>query len=97
MQILDSCLHQLREKQLSEAEVNRLVQQTEFAYCSDGDGPYGCAFQTGFFTTLAKSEDVRFMAKENSTRSPRGDILRVARAYLNEDNRVLGHLASCKC
>ncbi len=92
MQILESFLNQLKTKQLSDADVNRLVKQTEFTYYSDADGPYRCAFQTGFFSTLAKTEDARLWPKK-ILQVKAGDILRVARLYLNEDNRVLGHIA----
>ncbi len=92
MQILDSCLNQLRNKQLSDADVHRLVKQTEFAYYCDTDGPYRYAFQTGLFSILAKTEEVRLWPKRVLQVKP-ADILRVAKSYLNDENRVLGHIA----
>jgi zinc protease len=92
VQILDFCLDQLRNKQLSDADVNRLVQQTEFNYYAEGDGPFRCAFQTGFFATLAKEEEAKLWVPKIK-KITAADILRVAKTYLAEENRVLGHTA----
>ncbi len=52
----------------------------------------GVLFKQDFFTTLAKSEDVSLWPQKIQQVNG-ADILRVARSYLNESNRILGHIA----
>ncbi len=92
IQIIDAQLSALKGQLLDDNELRQAVNQAEFAYYNDGNGPYHAAFQIGFFATLVKGETAYLWPKRiNQVKAE--DIQRVARCYLNEENRVLGRIA----
>jgi zinc protease len=91
LQVLDANLAQLKSKPLTEAEVSQAVKLAEFIYYSDGSGPYKAGFQIGLFETLANGQEA-YAWPERIRQLTAADILRVARRYLNEENRVLGQI-----
>ncbi len=91
IQVLDSQLDQLKANLLSDTILKQALQQTEFTYYCDGDGPYRCGFQLGFFATLARG-DLAYLWPQKIKQVKAADIQRVAKRYLNEENRVLGQI-----
>ncbi len=91
IQALDSLVSRLKKEPLSETELSQVLKQTEFAYYSDGDGPYSAVFQTGFFESLGNGEQASLWPlRLRRVTAPK--ILQATRHYFNEENRVLGEV-----
>ncbi|MBX9692171.1 MAG: insulinase family protein, partial [Cyanobacteria bacterium] len=62
-----------------------------FRCSKNRSGPYGMAFQLGFFDSLCKTDESKRWITKLST-VDRGNVLQVANKYLQKSNRSLGFL-----
>ena len=91
MQALDNNLAQIKLRTLTDNEVGQAARQAEFVYYCDGSGPYPAGFQIGFFDMLAEGKEA-YLWPQRIRRVTAADVVRVARRYFNEENRVLGEI-----
>lgn len=88
IEAVDSTIAGLKESPVPESELTRAKNQALFTFLSERDGPYRASFHLGYFECLAN-----WKAGYNwSTRLEAvtaGDISRVTKKYLAEENRVI--------
>jgi zinc protease len=89
----DTVASQLRTTPVTDVELSRARNQAEFAFLSDRDGPFKAAFQLGYCETM-QSWVKGWTGVDKIRAVNAADILRVAKRYLNPDNRVVGILTN---
>lgn len=96
---LDGVITQLRSQPASEVEMKRARNLSELAYYTEQEGPYRAGFHLGYWDILSRWQNaVSWPDKLRSVSA--ADVQRVAKRYLNADNRVVAWLsgtASAHC
>ncbi|HET8564225.1 MAG TPA: pitrilysin family protein, partial [Candidatus Binatia bacterium] len=92
---IDALLEQLKSKPISERELQKAKNQVEAAFVFAQDSIFGQAMKIGFYEAAG---DWRLMDRyiEGIRGVTREDIQRVAKQYLDRDNRTVGVLIPTK-
>ncbi|MBP6747668.1 insulinase family protein, partial [bacterium] len=93
--VIESCqsvLEQLRTTLVPEAELKRARNHAEFHVLAERDGPYRTAFHLAYAESI-ESWPAAFAWFTKVRAVSSSDVQRVAKRYLNQENRVLGVLS----
>lgn len=93
LEAVDNMIAQLRAYPVAEAELKRARNQAEFGYLTERDGPYRFGFHLGFADSLGEWQKALTWT-ERLRAVTAADVQRVAKRYLNPDNRVIGWLST---
>ncbi len=93
LESIDAMIAQLRAQTVGDAELRRAKNQAEYACFSERDGPYRTGFHIGYFDSISSWKNAYAWPERLRTVSS-ADLLRVARLYLNPENRTVGFLFS---
>ncbi|HEY9789309.1 MAG TPA: insulinase family protein, partial [Candidatus Obscuribacterales bacterium] len=88
---LDVIIGQLRTQPVTDVELRRARNLAEFAFYSEQEGPYRAGFHLGYFDVLASWQNAATWGERLRSVSA-ADVQRVAKRYLNNDNRVVAWL-----
>lgn len=89
---LDTVIGQLRNQAISDVELKRARNQAEFAFYTEQEGPYRAGFHLGYFDSLSRWQNAYTWCDRIKSVTA-NDVARVAKKYLNPDNRVVAWLA----
>ena len=83
-------VERLKNEPVTEAELNRAKKQLQASFVYSKDSIRSLAQQLGYYETVATHEYLDTFLDEVS-KVKAEDVLRVARTYLTEDSRTVGH------
>lgn len=92
LEALDTQLNLLRQQPPTESELKRAKNLAEFAFASESSSPYHQAFHLGYFDCLASWQQTKTWPDKIRSVTAQ-DITRIAREFLNPDDRTVGFLA----
>jgi zinc protease len=93
LEALDAQINLIRQQPPTEAELKRAKNLAEFAFASEAGSPYHQAFHLGYFDCLSNWQQAKTWPDKIRSVTAQ-DLTRVAKEYLNPDERTVGFLAS---